>query len=139
MSSRVLRKLKKDSENSLDDNNNFSDNDDPITGGSVFSEFSNCFPSQLITIPSSDDNPQDHCESFKSKKRRKKKNKQKDKTGITYQLGNIKLPNDPGIADQNKQIMLENLVVCLGQKLSVGPKHIYEENEVASNVVCLYR
>ncbi|CAH8653421.1 unnamed protein product [Schistosoma margrebowiei] len=105
MSSRVLRKLKKDSENSLDDNNNFSDNDDPITGGSVFSEFSNCFSPQLITIPSSDENPHDHCESFKSKKRKKKKNKQKDKTGITYQLDNIKLSNDPGIADQNKQVI----------------------------------
>ncbi|VDP52296.1 unnamed protein product [Schistosoma mattheei] len=65
MSSRVLRKLKKGSENSLDDNNNFSDNDDPITRGSVFSE----------------------------------------KTGITYQLDNIKLPNDSGIADRNKQVI----------------------------------
>uniref|UniRef100_A0A5K4F292 Transcription factor 25 n=1 Tax=Schistosoma mansoni TaxID=6183 RepID=A0A5K4F292_SCHMA len=139
MSSRVLRKLKKGSENPLDDNDNFSDNDEPVTGGSVFSEFSNCFSAHSITIPSSDDNSHDQCESFKSKKRKKKKSKQKGKIGITYQLDNIKLSNEPGIADQSKQV-IDLLKVNIKMLNHVGElSRLFGSEVIGGSETCLRR
>ncbi|KAK4475940.1 hypothetical protein MN116_001180 [Schistosoma mekongi] len=104
MSSRVLRKLKKNSENLVDGSVNYSDSDDSIITGSVFSECTHFFP-QVTSIPASDDSSHCHCESVKSIKRKKKKNKLKEKSEITDQLDNIKLTNDLETTDQNKQLV----------------------------------
>ncbi|CAH8655093.1 unnamed protein product [Heterobilharzia americana] len=104
MSSRGLRKLKKDFENPVDENDD--SNSDSVAKGSIFTHFINSFSSQQLKIPSSDEYVIDNNEPVKSKRRRKRRNKQKEKSvDLVNGVDSLKLQSEPEATDQTKQVV----------------------------------